>query len=278
MRIHIVYITYNRLHYTRLSLPKLLEDPSEKFELTVWDNGSTDGTVEYLKKNISDPRIKDFVFSKRNVGQVAAVNSVWSSSQAELLGKADNDCLVTAGWTRILSKAHEDIDKLGVVACWHFFPDDFHYNLAQHKIKKFGRHMIFRHPHTCGTGLLIKKRTFLKLGLLKGNSTTAYWHKMARAGYINGFYYPLIYQEHMDDPKSSHSTLKDEKSYLKAKDITFGLGSRGLETLSERWIWRQKILRSLHYDSYNIRFYRLKRAFKRMKNILKLLCPFCKPA
>lgn len=49
MAIHLVLVTYNRLDYTKLSLASILRDPMEEFSLTIWDNVSTNATVEYLK-------------------------------------------------------------------------------------------------------------------------------------------------------------------------------------------------------------------------------------
>lgn len=57
MGIAIVVVTYNRLEYTRKTIARLLEDPNEEFELYLWDNASTDGTREYLKDGVKDPRI-----------------------------------------------------------------------------------------------------------------------------------------------------------------------------------------------------------------------------
>lgn len=254
MRVHLLYLTFNRVDYTRLSLPRLLADPTEEFELTIWDNGSTDGTPEYLR-SVRDPRIVEVRLCPNNVGQVEAVNEVWSKSKADLLGKCDNDCLVTPGWTRILAKAHEDIDQLGTVACWHFFPDDFDYERAKKKIKHFGEHGIFRHPTTCGTGLLLKNVTYQRLGPMEGKATTAYWMRVAQAGYVNGWYYPLVYQEHMDDPKSSYTMLKDEPSYQAAKAVTFNINTPGQETLAGRWKWRDEVLHALHDDPWDPHFY-----------------------
>jgi GT2 family glycosyltransferase len=255
MNIHLVFITYNRLPYTKLALTSVLADPTEEFSLTIWDNASTDGTVEYLRNELSDHRIADIAFSKENVGQTAAVNQVWGRSKADLLGKLDNDCLVTAGWTRKLAQAHLDIPKLGVVACWHFSPEDFDYERAKHKILTFGKHQIFRHPWTCGTGLLVKRDTFERLGPITGNATTQYWLRMALKGYINGFYYPLIHVEHMDDPKSKYSQLKDEVSYQSAKQVTFGINSPGQETFAGRWRWRQQVLDNLLDGPWDAKYY-----------------------
>lgn len=69
MRIVLVFITFNRLEYTKLALASVLADPTEEFSLTIWDNGSTDGTVEYLKNEVNDPRIADIILSRENVGQ-----------------------------------------------------------------------------------------------------------------------------------------------------------------------------------------------------------------
>ena len=255
MAIDLVFIAYNRLEYTKLALASILADPTEEFSLTIWDNASVDGTVEYLKNDVNDQRIADIVFSKENVGQVVAVNTMWSKSEADLLGKLDNDCLVTPGWTRILAQAHTDIPNLGVVACWHYPPEDFDYERAKHKIQIFGKHRIFRHPWTCGTGLLIKRETFKKLGPIQRKATTQYWLKMAVEGYINGFYYPLVYQEHMDDPKNKHSHLKDEASYQQAKKVTFNINSPGQEILAGRWCWRQEVLDNLLNGPWDAKYY-----------------------
>jgi len=243
--IEFAFVCYNRLEYTRRALESLLADPSRSFIVTIWDNASSDGTREYLR-TVSDPRINDLVLSEENVGQVDAVNTVWQRSDAELLGKLDNDCILTPGWADQLQKAHEDIPDLGVVACWHFFEDDFDIERARHKIQTFGEHRILRHPWTCGTGLLTKSRIYRELGPIVGPGTTGYWTRMAQAGYINGFYYPLIYQEHMDDPKSQYTLLTSEDAFQDA---------RGDGTLEELWEFRRFILRNLHDDPWDVKYY-----------------------
>ncbi|MFT5051730.1 MAG: GT2 family glycosyltransferase [Chlamydiales bacterium] len=243
--IELAFVSYNRIDFTRRALQSVLDDPSQSFSLTIWDNASSDGTQEYLR-SISDPRIKDIVLSDENVGQVDAVNTVWQRSDAELLGKLDNDCILTPGWTEPLRKAHEDIPELGVIACWHFFEDDFDEKRAAHKIQTFGEHRILRHPWTCGTGLLTKNRIYKELGPIVGPGTTGYWTKLARAGYVNGFYYPFIYQEHMDDPKSEHSLLRNEEAFAR---------ERGDGTLAEYWKVRDRILRNLLDEPWQIEHY-----------------------
>ncbi len=255
MSIDLVFVTYNRIAHTKMALHSILDDPSEGFSLTIWDNASTDGTAEYLQREVSDPRIKDIVFSRENVGQTAAVNSIWSRSKAELVGKLDNDCIVSAGWTEVLSQAHRDIEGLGVVACWHFRPEDFDYERARHKIQTFGGHQVLRHPWTCGTGLLVKRETFERFGPIRETATTQYWLRMALAGYVNGWYYPLVCQDHLDDPLSPRSKLLDDDKIKAAYEGTYTLTAKKLRSRKELLKWREHDLRNILDEPWEAKYY-----------------------
>ena len=257
MTIDLVFVTYQRLEYTKLALSSVLADPTEEFSLTIWDNASTDGTADYLRNEVSDPRIADIILSKENVGQIAAVNKVWSRSKADLLGKLDNDCILTPGWTRTLAQAHGDIDQLGVIACWHYPVDEFDESAARRagKIQTFGSHQILRHPWTCGTGLLIKHQRYDEFGPLPGTATTAYWMQLALAGYVNGFYYPLIAQEHMDDPRSEHCLIRDDESLQKYRDVTVVLRRNGIQSMKERWKRRERDIKTLNAGPWQAKRY-----------------------
>jgi len=274
MQVDLVFVCWNRLDYTRLSLESILSDPTEEFQLTIWDNGSTDGTVEYLRREVDDPRIKDIVLSKENVGQIAAVNAIWSRSKADLLGKLDNDCLMMPGWTRTLAQAHADIEELGVVACWHYPLDEFDETRARRagKVQTFGRHQILRHPWTCGTGLLVKRDTYHRFGPLQGNGTTQYWLRMALAGYVNGFYYPLIPQEHMDDPRSSHCLFKTDRELQQYKDISVVLKEHGITTMEARWRRRAQVLHNLNAEPWQAEYYvGWRRRLRRVRHMIRRL-------
>jgi glycosyltransferase involved in cell wall biosynthesis len=253
MTIDLVFITFNRLEYTKLALASVLADPKENFSLTIWDNASTDGTVEYLKNNTSDTRIADIIFSQENIGQIEAVNRIWSKSKADLLGKLDNDCIVTPGWTRKLSEAHRDIYNLGVIACWHFAPEVFDYERARKKIQTFGKHQILRHPWTCGTGLLIKKDTYKKFGPLQGNRTTQYWINMALKGYINGFYYPLVYQEHMDYIWSKHYAFSD--NLQEGMEMSVSASDWGIHTAEQAKTLHRQIVQDILDGPWDAKYY-----------------------
>lgn len=272
MKIDLIFLTHDRLDYTKLALASVLADPTEDFSLTIWDNASTDGTVEYLK-SIKDPRIKEIVFSRENVPQTTAVSQTWHASKADLLGKLDNDCVLPPGWLRTLSRAHEDIPDLGIIACWHFFADDFDYDRARHKIQQFGAHRILRHPWTCGTGFLIKRRTFEEVQPMEGGGLTGYFINVAMKGYINGFYYPLLLQDHMDDPKSTHCRMRTEEGFRAATKDTAVLQSGRFSTFEALMKYREAIVENILQDTFDPRAYigwrgRLRRLSRRLRDKL----------
>ncbi|MCX5811622.1 MAG: glycosyltransferase [Proteobacteria bacterium] len=267
----IVFVTYNRLEYTKKSIVSLL-NKDDDFLLYLWDNASTDGTQEYLKDISKDSRVKEVVFHKENVGPTYALNYFWHKCDTELVGKVDNDCLVEPGWIKIISKAHEDIPQLGAIACWHYRKDDFDESVASKKIQKFGKHFIFRHPWVCGTGFLLKKSIFLEAGDLEAGSPrigmTDYFLKIAQRGYINGWYYPLILQEHMDDPFSPYSLTKNDDYFQKFHNITYSTRENKIKDIEDSKRISKEFLNTLLYGPFEAKHYTGWRA--KLKRIISL--------
>jgi glycosyltransferase involved in cell wall biosynthesis len=275
MKVHLVFVTHNRLAYTKLALVRLLADASEEFFLTIWDNGSTDGTAEYLKNEVNDPRIVDIVLQNENIGAAGAMREVWGTKETEFVGKVDNDCLVTPGWTRRLSEALRDIPRLGAVACWHYRLEDFDEQAARRagKVQQFGRHTIFRHPWVCGSGFLMKLATYRRYGLWDAGpdaGATGYFLKMAENGEVNGWYYPFILQEHMDDPMSSYSLLQNDESIKKMQSTTYVLRTHHITNMESRLKRRKVVLDNLCSGPWETKYYvGWRRKLRRMGDTVK---------
>ena len=258
MEITLVLVTFNRLKYTIETLDSVLLDKAEQFKLIIWDNDSTDGTKEYLKHNVSDYRIEDIILSPKNVGPIEAIRQTWGEATTELVGKLDNDCLMTSGWTKTLISAHQDIPSLGAVACWHLGIEAFDETRAKHKIQTFGRHKIFRHPWICGTGFLMKRSTVEDVGLPQSTAEeglTGYFLKVAQAGYVNGWYFPLIPQEHMEDPSSRHSRSRTDQDIQKERSLTYTLRHHNIKTVDQRRTWREAVLINLLDGPWDVSAY-----------------------
>ena len=92
MRAHIGVVTWNRLELTRLCLSSLLQLTPPGYSLTVVDNGSTDGTQEYLLSLASaHPHVRLHLL-RRNMGVAVASNLAWDDAdEADYYVKLDNE-------------------------------------------------------------------------------------------------------------------------------------------------------------------------------------------
>ena len=251
-KVELLFLTYNRLAYTKRALPALLADPTEEFSLTIWDNSATDGTVEYLS-SISDPRIAHRVMSKRNVPPVDAMNECFGASSADLIGFVPNDFLVEPGWVRTLAQAHVDVDRLGLVGCWHLGRDCFDEARARHKIQRFGKHQVLRHPWTDGGASLVKLDVVRECGALEQGMYGSDLIRMAQKGYINGYYYPLLHVEHMDYPWSEYYAFGHNPE--EGIQLSVSYKKNGIRSFEDARAFHKYILDNLLDDPWDVKHY-----------------------
>ena len=90
----IIIPTYNQLEYTRWCLDSIRYYTGEPYELIVVDNGSTDGTVEYLWSQ-EDIR---FIHNRENKGFAGGCNQGISHSAGDYVLLLNNDTVVASGW------------------------------------------------------------------------------------------------------------------------------------------------------------------------------------
>ena len=88
-----------------------------------------------------------------------------------------------------------------------------------------------------------------------GRGMTDYFLKIAAGGYVNGFYYPLLIQDHMDDPKSAYCETADAGGFEAGKATTVGLGAGRYSDPEGRMKWREKIIGTLLDSPYDPSYY-----------------------
>ena len=92
MRVHLCILTWNRLELTQKCLASLLEKTPPGYALTVVDNGSADGTQEYLHQLATCNPHMNVHFLRRNMGLAVASNLAWDdAAEADFCVKMDND-------------------------------------------------------------------------------------------------------------------------------------------------------------------------------------------
>ena len=97
MYVSIITATFNRLDLTREFLASLeAHPPPEPWEIVWVDDGSTDGTREWLQA-LPAPRHR-LLLNGRNLGYAASNNLGASFAAGEILGFLNNDLVLTPGW------------------------------------------------------------------------------------------------------------------------------------------------------------------------------------
>ena len=211
----VVMVTFNRPHYTELSLRALFEHSDPATRIWLWHNGDDEATLEVVRRYRTD--LHRCFHSRTNAGLVAPTNWLFANATGQYLGKVDDDCIVPLDWTLKLRAAHEAEARLGVLGSWRFQHEDFMPELAEKKIVSLsGGVQVLRNMWVEGSGYLMKRACFDRLGPLPEHSSfTDYCIRLGRSGWINGWLYPFIYQEHMDDPRSPRSALHTDEDLLR---------------------------------------------------------------
>ena len=229
--VDILYITYNRLPYTKETLPILLNSAKNtNIKITIVDNNSNDGTIEYLN-SLEHKNIREIIFNSKNQGLVKPTLKFWKNSNAKYVGKIDNDILVEKGWVEKLINAHEKVEDFGVIGCSHYRDDDYSIEKLQTKLSTVNG-IVYRDQPWIGGNYIAKKSTFinnpgyhqsrrgLKKKILYG--FTGYQKQLSNVGFINGYIATeentLLHWTHLDDPREPQF-LKDS-THLKIRNHT----------------------------------------------------------
>lgn len=98
-----MFATYNRLDLTKRMLDSLFKNTNTDFNLIIVDNGSVDGTVDYLKSlsPINQCKTIDIIYNEKNLGIAVARNQALyqaNSYQNDWLSTLDNDVGLPYNW------------------------------------------------------------------------------------------------------------------------------------------------------------------------------------
>jgi len=243
IKVDILYLTHNRIASTKLTLPRLLNSTTYPFDLTIVDNASSDGTPDYLREVAERHEFSakiNLICHDTNHGLAKPTNEFWRKSQADLVGKIDNDILVENGWLETLVKAHEKISNLAVVGGFHFPKKVFNYQKCKHNIFSYSGVHILRQPHI-GGNYIAKKEILDKNGFLdesaitiKMGGWTKYQHKLTKQDFIIGYYFPLIFFTHIIN--FSNDYYKKVRGMSRRKYIKWEIKD-GKRLLNSRYEW-----------------------------------------
>jgi GT2 family glycosyltransferase len=208
--IHVIILTWNHLDDLKLTLDSFLTQDYSDLKIIVADNGSTDGSTEYLQQHYKDIRL---IKNGDNLGYAAGNNSAikWSLTQnADYILLANNDIFIDDRQllSKILMHFQTSIDyNIGIYGIQernfyqperiesegHFLFDDFSTPHKQFNIVRAKNENILPSPlrfvdFVPGSFIMIKKEVFEKCGLL--DETFFMYHEEAEfcfRAWNNGF-------------------------------------------------------------------------------------------
>ncbi len=197
-----------------MALSGLLATCSERDHVWLWHNGEDQATLDVVNEFCDHPRVARFHHSVKN--QRVAVPTAWlmQESDASYLSKVDDDCLVPEGWIDRLVAAHESEPRFGILGCWRFPESMFDEPVASRKIVTYGEHRIMANCWVEGSGFLMKRDCINDLGPIgESESFPTYCMRAALKGWINGWYFPFLFQEHFDHPWSEHTVFTSDEAF-----------------------------------------------------------------
>ncbi len=116
----VVIPNWNGRHLLPTCLAALQQQSLPDFETVVVDNGSTDGSVDWILANYPQVRV---LVNQQNLGFAAAVNRGIRASDSRYVALLNSDTQVDANWLSALVSAAESDDGVGMCASKMLFAD-----------------------------------------------------------------------------------------------------------------------------------------------------------
>jgi glycosyltransferase involved in cell wall biosynthesis len=106
-KISVVIPSYNKVRYIKKTLTSIFSQNYDNFEVIVQDGGSTDGTLEIIKEYALNHRKKLIWESKKDGGQLDAINKGMKKTSGELISFINADDMYQPNAFKYLSQAYQ---------------------------------------------------------------------------------------------------------------------------------------------------------------------------
>ena len=116
MRISVLIPVYNGIPYIAQAIESVLAQECQDWELVISDNGSKDGTRDYLR-TLSDPRIRVYE-QPLNLGIIGNLNFLLTQAQAPIAKILGHDDMLLSGGLERTAQFMEERPDCAVSRCW----------------------------------------------------------------------------------------------------------------------------------------------------------------
>lgn len=180
--IAVVVLTHNRVHLLRQCVENvLLGTSSATREIVIWNNGSTDGTREYLDL-LRDPRII-IVHHETNIGQNGYARAFDLTSACYLVELDDDVVGAPEGWDAILLDAYRRLPTVGYLAADleddpHDLATHWRYRIRPHEYIPYEQNgvQLLRGP-AGGACAMTDRGLYLRVGGFRQSRKHVFWQE-----------------------------------------------------------------------------------------------------
>ena len=118
--VSLIILNWNGLTHLKTCLPSILSTDYPDYEVILVDNGSTDGSVDYVAQNFDVQVLPQ----ERNLGFAGGNNVGLKAARGEIRVLLNNDITVRPMWLRELASAMLCDLQVGIAGCKILFPDE----------------------------------------------------------------------------------------------------------------------------------------------------------
>lgn len=108
------------LDVLKACLGSIWQNTDMPYDLLVFDNGSCEEVVAYLREQQDEGRIQYLMLSEKNLGKGGAWNMMLGGAPGEIIVYTDNDCLFAPGWLSRSVQLLETYPNVGMVTARPF--------------------------------------------------------------------------------------------------------------------------------------------------------------
>jgi GT2 family glycosyltransferase/glycosyltransferase involved in cell wall biosynthesis len=237
VEVSIIIPVFNQLRFTQACLASLQEHQgTERFEVIVVDDCSTDGTAEAV------PRIPGLVYlpNETNLGFIASCNRGAETARGNYLVFLNNDTLVKPGWLSALLDTFAEQPRTGIVGSKLVYPDGrlqeaggiiwrdaTGWNYGKFDDPQKPEYNYLRETDYCSAAaLMIPKTLFASVGGFDSRYAPAYYEdtdlsfKVRRGGY-KVLYQPLSEVVHYEGATGGTDLTTGTKKHQEINRSTF---------------------------------------------------------
>lgn len=120
-RSSLILLTWNGVAFLPALLDSIRAQHQPPAEVVVVDNGSTDGSAEWIAANAPDWQL---IRNPSNRGVAAAWNQALAVAQGEFLVMLNQDMVFRPGWLQALEDAFDRVPQAGIVGGKLLYPDE----------------------------------------------------------------------------------------------------------------------------------------------------------